>query len=106
MTHLVFPKEVVETLIDADIDSLKEVFDKSIAGAIDLETAFINFNSRTIDFIRESAKPKDKRVISWINANIGKLRRKELEEAEAKARAAGTRKVIREEIEDIMKGAE
>ena len=99
-------EEEVRALIDADIDSLKEVFDKSIAGAIDLETAFINFNSRTIDFIRESAKPKDKRVISWINANIGKLRRKELEEAEAKARAAGTRKVIREEIEDIMKGAE
>ena len=99
-------EEEVRALIDADIDSLKEVFDKSIAGAIDLETAFINFNSRTIDFIRESAKPKDRRVISWINANIGKLRRKELEEAEAKARAAGTRKVIREEIEDIMKGAE
>ena len=65
-----------------------------------------SFNSRTIDFIRESAKPKDERVINWINANIGRLKRRELEEAEAKARAAGTRKVIREEIEDIMKGAE
>lgn len=99
-------KEEVRALIDADIDCLKEIFDKSIAGAIDLETAFINFNSRTIDFIRESAKPKDERVINWINANIGRLKRRELEEAEAKARAAGTRKVIREEIEDIMKGAE
>ena len=99
-------KEEVRSLVDADIDCLKEIFDKSIAGAIDLETAFINFNIRTIDYIRESARPGDKRIDNWINANIGKLKRKELEAAEAKARAAGTRKVIREEIEDIMKGAE
>ena len=99
-------KDEVRSLVDSDIDCLKEIFDKSIAGAIDLETAFINFNIRTIDYIRESAKPGDKLVDDWIKANIGKLKRKELEEAEAKARAAGTRKVIREEIEDIMKGAE
>ena len=53
-------KAELRSILDADIDCLKDIFDKSIAGAIDLETAFINFNTRAIDFICNSVKPENK----------------------------------------------
>ena len=99
-------KAELRSILDADIDCLKDIFDKSIAGAIDLETAFINFNTRAIDFICNSVKPENKeRTNKWIVINTGKLKKRQFEEFEDRRNSVSVRKAIVKEIEEALNDA-
>lgn len=99
-------KTELRSILDADIDCLKDIFDKSIAGAIDLETAFINFNTRAIDFICNSVKPENKeRTNKWIVINTGKLKKRQFEEFEDRRNSVSVRKAIVKEIEEALNDA-
>ena len=99
-------KDEMISILNADIDCLKDIFDKSISRAIDLETSFINFNNRAIDYIHEAAdKEDDDRIDAWIDENISKLKRNEFEELDAVRSSVTVRKEIAREIEEALKKA-
>lgn len=100
-------RDEVRSVLDADIDCLREIFDKSIPSAIDLETAFIDFNSRAIDFIRESMNPGgNERARKWIKANTKKLKKSQFEEVEKIRSSITIRKTIANEIEAVLNAAQ